>query len=56
MRRYDRMAASRRGLSYAAGKHGRHQLDDDARRALILLTGLFGLLLLLAIGAGICAS
>jgi hypothetical protein len=56
MRRYDRMAASRRALSYAAGKHGRHELADDARRASILLTGLFGLLLLLAIGAGICAS
>jgi hypothetical protein len=56
MRRYDRMAASRRALSYAAEKHSRHEVDDDARRASILLTGLFGLLLLLAIGAGICAS
>jgi hypothetical protein len=56
MRRYDRMASSRRAFSYAAGQHARHELDDDARRASILLIGLFGLLLLLAIGAGLCAS
>jgi hypothetical protein len=56
MRRYDRMVSGRRAVSYAAGKYGRHELDGDARRASILLTGLFGLLLLLAVVAGICAS
>jgi hypothetical protein len=56
MRRYDRMVSGRRAVSYAAGKYGRHELDGDARRASILLTGLFGLLLLLAVGGGICAS
>lgn len=61
MRRYDRVVSGRRAVSYAAGKYGRHErdgheLDGDARRASILLTGLFGLLLLLAVGAGIWAS
>jgi hypothetical protein len=56
MRRYDRIASSRHAFSYAAGQRGRHELEGDARRATILLTGLFGLLLLLAVGAGICAS
>jgi hypothetical protein len=56
MRRYDRVASSRRAYSYAAGHHAKHEFDSDARRASILLAGLFGLLLLLAVGAGICAS
>jgi hypothetical protein len=54
MRRYDRIASSRRALSYAA-RRGRHDREGDARRASIVLIGLFGLLLLLAVGAGICA-
>jgi hypothetical protein len=56
MRRYDGIASSRRAYTCAAGHYGRHAFNDDARRASIVLTGLFGLLLLLAVGAGICAS
>jgi hypothetical protein len=41
MRRYDRTVSGRRAVSYAAGRYGRHELDGDARRASILLTGLF---------------
>jgi hypothetical protein len=58
MRRYDRVTSAPRSSRRTTPSDeivmlGRHELEDEARRAMVLLTALFGLSLLLAIGAGV---